>query len=134
MRCVLDTNIFISALLLPDSKPGKALRLARQTGPLLLSFDLLAELYQVLTKPRFQRYVDDEDVHAFLASLAREGEWVEVDVQLTVCRDAKDNKVLELAVSGRATHIVTGDSDLLTLHPFSGIQIMTPNSFLELAS
>lgn len=45
----------------------------------------------------------------------------------------RHHKFLELAVSGRATHIVTGDSDLLALHPFQGIQILPPHSFLELS-
>jgi predicted nucleic acid-binding protein len=50
---------------------------------------------------------------------------------VTDCRDPKDNKFLELAVSGRATHIVTGDPDLLTLHPFRGVAIMTAQAFLS---
>lgn len=53
---------------------------------------------------------------------------------VTECRDPRDNKFLELAVSGRATHIVTGDSDLLALHPFRGIIVVSPSSFLALAS
>ena len=134
MRCIVDTNVFVSALLLPGSKPDQALRLARHTGTLLISFDLLAELYEVLTRPIFRPYLDDEDVHAFLAALARESQWVEVDIRLTVCRDTKDNKLLELALSGRATHLVTGDSDLLALNPFRGIRIVTPDSFLRLLS
>jgi hypothetical protein len=49
----------------------------------------------------------------------------------TACRDPKDDKFLSLAVSGLATHIVTGDADLLALHPFQGIQILTPGALLE---
>jgi len=55
-------------------------------------------------------------------------------VQITACRDPKDDKFLELAVAGRATHIVTGDSDLLALNSFQSIQILPPQSFLELSS
>jgi predicted nucleic acid-binding protein len=46
------------------------------------------------------------------------------------CRDAKDDKFLELAVNGEAQFIVTGDADLLGLHPFRGVQILTPAAFL----
>jgi hypothetical protein len=53
----------------------------------------------------------------------------EPTVTITACRDEKDNKFLELAVSAEATHI---DDDLLTLHPFQGIAIITPAAFLEL--
>ena len=133
MRCVFDTNILVSALLL-DSKPRQALDLALAKGKILLSFAVLAELYEVLSKKHFRRYVDDEDIRSFLAALTRETEWVDVDVRITACRDPKDDKFLELAVVGGATHIVTGDSDLLTLNPFRGIDILTPKGFLELSS
>ena len=133
MRCVFDTNVFVSASLLPDSKPRKALDLALQKGKVLLSFAALAELYEVLSRKQFRRYVDEEDVRIFLAALTREAQWVDVDVRITACRDPKDDKFLELAVSGRATHIVTGDTDLLALNPFQGIQILPPHSFLELS-
>lgn len=130
MRCVFDTNVLVSALLLPDSKPRHALELAVQKGRVLLSFATLAEIYEVLGRKKFLRYIDEEDIRRFLAVLTREAEWVEVDVRITACRDPKDDKFLELAVSGRATHIVTGDSDLLALNPFQGIEILPPHRFL----
>jgi len=128
---VFDTNVLVSALLLPDSKPRQALDLALREGKILLSFAALAELYEVLSRKQFRRYVDEQDIRSFLAALTREAQWVGVDVQITACRDPKDNKFLELAVSGHATHIVTGDSDLFALNPFQGIQILPPQSFLE---
>jgi putative PIN family toxin of toxin-antitoxin system len=131
LRCVLDTNVLISALLLPDSKPRRALDLVLRSGALLVSLPLLSELHQVLSRSRFHRYVDEEDAHDFVAALAREAEWVEIAVEIDACRDAKDNKILELAASGSATHIVTGDSDLLALNPFRGISIVPPQMFLQ---
>ncbi len=134
MRCVFDTNVLVSVLLLPDSKPRQALDLALRKGNVLLSFGVLVELYEVLSRKRFRRYVDEEDIRIFLAALTREAQWVDVDVQVAACRDPKDDKFLELAVSGHATHIVTGDSDLLALNPFRGIQILAPHAFLELVA
>ena len=58
-------------------------------------------------------------------------EWVEIDVRINDCRDPSDNKFLELAVSGRATHIITGDGDLLGLDPFQGKPVLTPGEFLR---
>jgi putative PIN family toxin of toxin-antitoxin system len=55
---------------------------------------------------------------------------VEVEVRIAVCRDPKDDKFLELAVSGQATHIVTGDTDLLALNPYQGIEILSPHRFM----
>jgi putative PIN family toxin of toxin-antitoxin system len=121
-------------LLLPDSKPRQALDLALRKGKVLLSSAVLAELYEVLTRKQFRRYIDEEDIRIFLAALTSEAQWVDVNVQITACRDPKDDKFLELAVAGRATHIVTGDSDLLALNSFQSIQILPPQSFLELSS
>jgi putative PIN family toxin of toxin-antitoxin system len=133
LHCVFDTNVLISALLLPESKPRHALDLALSKGRVLLSFVALAELYEVLNRKRFRRYVDERDIRSFLAALTREMQWVDVDVQITACRDPKDNKFLELAVSGNGTHVISGDADLLALHPFQGIEILTPHRFLELS-
>jgi len=107
--------------------------LALSKGKVLLSFAALAELYEVLNRKKFRRYVDERDIRSFLAALTREMQWVDVDVQITACRDPKDKKFLELAMSGNGTHVISGDADLLALHPFQGIEILTPHRFLELS-
>ncbi len=132
MRCVLDTNVLISALLLPSSKPRRVLDTVSRHGKVLLCFELLAELYSVLKRKQFRKYVDEEDIRSFLAALTREAEWVELTTRIKVCRDPKDDKLLELATSGAANYLITGDSDLLALHPFQGILILSPEPFLRL--
>jgi putative PIN family toxin of toxin-antitoxin system len=132
LRCIFDTNVLVSALLLPDSKPRHALDVALREGKVLISFATLAELNEVLSRKRFRSYVDEEDVRSFLAALTREAEWVDVEIQIQACRDPKDDKFLELAVSGQGTHIVTGDTDLLALNPFQGIEILPPHLLLEI--
>jgi len=131
LRFVFDTNVLVSAALLPSSKPRQALDLALKQGKLLISFGVLAELCEVLSRKQFRRYIDEEDVRTFVAVLTREADLVDVDVRITACRDPKDDKFLELAVSGRANCIVSGDSDLLVPSPFQGIPIMTPQALLE---
>ena len=131
---MFDTNVLVSALLLPKSKPRSSFDRALRNGRLLISVAVLAEAYEVLSRKRFSRYINEEDARNFIAALTREAELVDVKVKISASRDPKDDKLLELAVSGRATHIVTGDSDLLTLDPFQGIRILTPSSFLELPS
>jgi uncharacterized protein len=132
LRCVFDTNVLVSALLLPDSKPRQALDLALQKGKVLVSFTVLAEIYEVLSRKQFRRYIDEEDVRNFLAALTRETEYVDVVETITACRDPKDDKFLELAVSGHADYVVSGDSDLLALNPFRGVVITPPHTFLKL--
>jgi putative PIN family toxin of toxin-antitoxin system len=67
----------------------------------------------------------------FLAVLLRGARLVEVTVHVVECRDPRDNKFLELAISGNAECIVSGDQDLLVLHPFRGISIVKPRDFLD---
>lgn len=134
MRCVFDTNVLVSALLLPDSKPRKALDLAFAKGKVLLSFPTLAELNAVLTRRQFRRYLDEDDLRDFLAAFTRAVEWTDIDISLSACRDPNDNKFLELAISGTASHIISGDSDLLILNPFQNVQILSPRDFIAFAS
>ncbi|QNI32510.1 putative toxin-antitoxin system toxin component, PIN family [Alloacidobacterium dinghuense] len=131
MRCVFDTNVFVSALLSPESKPRLAVDMAHVQGEILLSSETLRELYDVLSRQRFRRYIDAQDIPRLLAALTHEAQWIDNLSPISVCRDPKDNKFLSLAVTGRATHIITGDADLLVLHPFRGIPILTPSQFLE---
>ncbi len=133
MRCVFDTNVLVSALLLPDSKPRKSLDLALNKGKVLISFATLAELSEVLGRRQFHRYFGEEDIRIFVAALTRRAQWTDITVTIKACRDPRDDIFLELAVSGRADYIVSGDSDLLALNPFQGVAILPPHSFLELS-
>ena len=130
LRTVVDSGVIVSAILLPRSAPRRAFDLASAQGRLLLSEATIAELDEVFRRPRFDKYVSEARRLEFLAVLVREGELVDVTDVMSVCRDPKDNKFLELAYSGKASHIVTGDADLLALHPFRGIAIVDPQSFL----
>ena len=129
-RTVLDTNVAISAVLLPQSTPRRAFDHVLEYGTSLISIATVAELNDVLRRPHFNRYLGQEERMEFLATLVRASELVEVTAVVNVCRDPKDNKFLELAVSGTATHIISGDDDLLSLHPFRGVAILTPQEFV----
>jgi putative PIN family toxin of toxin-antitoxin system len=122
----------VSALLLQDSISRQSFDRAVDHGTILLSFPVLAELNEVLGRKVFRKYFDEDDARHFLAALVRVAEWVEVSTNITACRDPEDDKFLELAVDGRATHLVTGDEDLLALNPFQGVRILTPDDFLSL--
>jgi putative PIN family toxin of toxin-antitoxin system len=131
-RVILDTNVLMSRLLLPESVAARAVRRVLDRVVPLVSEATLGELADTLSKPRFDRYVSIEDRRRFFELFARVAEWVAVTSTLRVCRDARDNKFLELAVDGEATLLVTGDKDLLALAPFRSTQILTPAELLEL--
>jgi len=131
VRCVFDTSAAVSALLFEQSVPGRAFYAVLDRGQILLSQATFAELSRVLGRKKFDRYVAREDRERFLAMLLREATLVEITEAVRACRDAKDDMFLELAVCGGASCLVTGDQDLLVLHPFRGIPILTPAQFLD---
>ncbi len=130
LRVVVDTGVAVSAVLLPRSVPRQAFDLAAARGRLLVTVATTAELNEVFRRPKFNKYIAEDQRLEFLAALVRVAEEVKVTEVITDCRDPKDNKILEAAASGRATHIITGDDDLLALNPFRGIAIVTPQEFL----
>jgi uncharacterized protein len=129
---VFDTNVIVSAILSSDSVPRKAFNFAFNNGIILLSNSVWNELKEVLKRPKFAKYISDEKRNRFLWELFNQGKFIDIVEEIKECRDEKDNKFLELAVSGKADFIITGDNDLLVLNLFRNIQIITSKSFLEL--
>ncbi len=129
-KIVIDTNVIISAILFNNSPPGKAVKLANQLGQILLSDVIFQEMQKTITRKKFDRYLSLDSRRQILSKLLLDSELVEITETITICRDPKDNKFLEVAVSGEADLIITGDQDLLVLNPFRGIDIITVNEFL----
>ena len=130
-RFVLDTNIIISSVLWPNSKPNLAFKKAQQLGIIIVSSSTWQELETVLFRPKFNRYITLEERESFLLDLSQTVEFIlEISFVTDICRDPKDNKYLELAVNGQAECIVTGDQDLLILQHFQSINIVSVNDFL----
>ena len=130
-RFVFDTNVIVSAVLFDNSVPSQAFIRALNHGSILISGSLIRELDDVLNRDKFDRYVSREERDGFLESLIRESDLIEITESVQVCRDPKDDRILELAISGNAELIITGDADLLVLNPFRGVQILTPAEFLK---
>ena len=84
----------------------------------------------MLRRAKFDRYLSREDRDRFLEALTRESELVDISATVKACRDPEDDRILELAVSGRADFVITGDADLLAMDPFRGTRIVTPADFL----
>jgi uncharacterized protein len=130
LQVIVDTNVLVSALLFPNSVPDVAVQRVLRRDRLLMSEALLQEIRAVVLRPKFRKYVRLQAAHRFLLRIARSTQMIAPTTSIEICRDPKDNMLLELAVDGKADYIVTGDSDLLTLHPFQGIAIVTPEQFL----
>jgi putative PIN family toxin of toxin-antitoxin system len=100
-------------------------------GEVLFSLEILEELNDVLGRERFNRYVTTEEREEFLETLVERTVLIEIVDNVRECRDPKDDKVLELALSGEAQYIISGDKDLLVLHPFRGVLVITVEEFLR---
>ncbi|NET72440.1 MAG: putative toxin-antitoxin system toxin component, PIN family [Sphaerospermopsis sp. SIO1G2] len=129
---VLDTNIFVSALLFKNSQPRQVLDKARNQGNILMSEAIWEEIIEVLGRPKFEKYVTAIERELFLDWLAESLHFIEISEIIVACRDAKDDKFLELAFNGNAELIVSGDKDLLILNPFQEIAIVTVREFLDM--
>ncbi|MFZ4683451.1 MAG: putative toxin-antitoxin system toxin component, PIN family [Terrimicrobiaceae bacterium] len=132
-RWVVDTNTLISHLLLPESIPTQAVRKALDLGDLLVSDATLEELTRVLARPKFEKYLPANERREFFNLLSRVARRIEIRRPVAACRDVRDDKFLEVAINGKANAIISGDLDLLALHPFLGIPILTPRQFLDRA-
>jgi putative PIN family toxin of toxin-antitoxin system len=130
LRVVVGTNAWVRRLLLPGSVPALAARKAVDEADVLVSGETLDELIQVLSRPKFDRYVTIAERQDFIRLLGRIAEMIPVIHAVRACRDPRDDKFLALCVNGKADVIITGDEDLLALHPFRGIAIRTPSDFL----
>jgi len=130
-RIIVDTNVVISAFLKPESFPRRALDAVLADHIFLISSDTTVELVHNLLDVRFDRYVSRETRIHFLRLLPTFGFNVSTTTTIATCRDPKDTSFLNLRLTGRADSIVTGDADLLVLHPFRGVNIVTPRAFLE---
>ncbi|HCM38322.1 MAG: hypothetical protein UV61_C0022G0008 [Candidatus Gottesmanbacteria bacterium GW2011_GWB1_43_11] len=130
MKCVvLDTNILVSAIVY-GGKPQYILNLVVEKKiQAVTSYILLAELLEALSK-KFPLSTGDLDLveiqikQNFIITTPRS--------TLKVVRDDTDNKVLEAAIEGNCTYIITGDRDLLDLVSYKNIKILTASEFLQI--
>ena len=128
---VLDTNTLISAFLLSEnSTAAKAYYKAKSLGTITMTDDTFNEFSDVFVRSKFDKYLSLTQRLAIIADLKPLVNFVTVTEIVRVCRDPADDKYLELALSADALCIVTGDKDLLVLHPFKNISILTPSDFL----
>ena len=127
-RVVFDTNVWISFLI---GKQLQRLRplLARQAVTVVVAEELLAELAEVVQRPKLARYFNPEKARDLIQYLRLSGHMVRIASEVNICRDAKDNFLLALAQDAQANFLVTGAQDLLVLGDFGQTRIITPAAF-----
>lgn len=133
LRVIIDTNVFVSALI------GKSKTIAHLYEPFLdveftplLSFEMMQELVGIIRRPKLKKYLKVEDIKHFEKLIKTDTIPVITSQKVDICRDAKDNMILECAASSKPKpdFIVTGDKDLLVLKTFQKVPIVTPKEFI----
>ncbi|MBK8664984.1 MAG: putative toxin-antitoxin system toxin component, PIN family [Burkholderiales bacterium] len=129
-RVVLDTNVLISAALLPSSVPARLLHHLLVHSRLVFSAATFAELETRLWKPKFDRYITLAARRSLLAELSAVAEWVKPRSTTRHSRDPDDDAFIHAAIEGRASWLVSGDDDLLVLVQVGDVEIMRPGQAL----
>lgn len=132
-RIILDTNLWISFLLTKSlSKIDRFFQDERLV--LLFSQELLDEFLEVAERPKFRKYFLIAELQNLLLRIKDKAEFVKVTSSVELCRDPKDNFLLSLAKDGRATHLITGDKDLLVLEKIGETKIISIAGYFEASS
>lgn len=131
VRIIIDTNVWISFLI------GKRLSGIKQhltDGRIkIVTTDLLlTEIREVTGRKKLRKYFAPKNVDELLRLLELIAEKVNITPTHTICRDPKDNFLLDLIDSSKADYLITGDADLLEHNPFLTAQIISPSEFEEL--
>lgn len=123
-RIILDTNLWISFLISKKfSKIDKLIEVKKIT--LVFSDELIEEFIDVVSQPKFQNYFTNSDIERVLECFDQFGEMTKVTSDIKLCRDEKDNFLLNLSVDSKADYLVTGDKDLLVLEKIEKTKITT---------
>ena len=128
LKCVVDTNVLRSAPL-TKGVPFRIVENLIKNNALIFSKVTISELSSRITQPKFDKYVSADDREAYVNNLILSADLVIIDNLIQGCRDRDDDKFLETAVKGDAQFIISGDQDLLTMHRFEGIDIVTVQVF-----
>jgi len=128
---VIDTNTLISAFLFKYSNPRKAFDRVTEIGKIAVDIETYNEFKDVLLRPKFNTYISPESKLLVLKEFKELIVFSEISESIQVCRDPKDNKFLELAIAANASCIITGDKDLLVLHPFRNVPILNAVDFID---
>lgn len=142
VKAVIDTNIWVSALVAPLGTAAKLIDLWKKGKfKLLISEQQTSELYEVLSRSHFSiKYrLDEKKVEDLIASIAEKAERILFEKSLiNCCRDQDDNVIIETAIRGKAKYLVTGDKDMTDDNAVSaflsryGVTVISLSKFLSL--
>lgn len=129
-RIVIDTNLWISFLISKKATPIEFLLLS-QNFKVLFSKRLFEEFVTVSSREKFRNYFPVEDILNLSQLLYKYTYFITIATHTTLCRDDKDDFLLDLAIDGKADYLITGDKDLLILKQIENTKILTYANFIS---
>jgi len=129
-KIILDTNLWISFLITNNFHRLDTL-IENNNVTLIFSNELIEEFIDVVSRPKFKKYFSKKDIVKILEYFDQFGELIKVKSNLQICRDKKDNFLLNLSVDSNANYLITGDSDLLILKNIKKTKIITIADFMK---
>ena len=129
IRLVIDTNLWISAFISPSFRKRLLSICKLSSIVILIDEELLDEVVEVASRPKFSKYVTKETIEILVDAINQRSELISIISDINLCRDKKDNFLLNLSKDGKADFLITGDKDLLVLNPFETTQILTLTDF-----
>lgn len=128
-RVIIDTNLWVSFLLTSDYTKLDTI-FADRLITLIFSQELLDEFVEVSQRAKFRKYFSISDLQGLILKVRERAEFIQVKSVVSACRDTKDNFLLALAKDSKATHLITGDKDLLDLKTFGKTRLVTITEYL----
>ncbi|HET8859006.1 putative toxin-antitoxin system toxin component, PIN family [Marivirga sp.] len=129
-RVIIDTNLWISFLI---SNKLNELDSLIDSGAITLIFsnELIEEFLEVTSRPKFKKYFKKNDIDALLNQIQNHGQLIKVKSNMNICRDEKDDFLLNLSIDSKADYLITGDNDLLILGKIKRTNIISWSDFLS---
>lgn len=129
-KVILDTNLWISFLITKNFTQIDKLIESKKIR-LVFSGELIEEFLVVVNRPKFKRYFSQDEIEKILDYFDQFGELVTVKSDVQICRDEKDNFLLNLAIDSKADYLITGDVDLLVLEIIENTHILSFTDFIK---
>lgn len=133
-QVVIDTNVLLSAALAPRSIPATLVDCLVAHHCLVFSPVTFAELETRIWKPKFDRYLSIERRNSLLRELRIVAQWIHIPpsvCELSFSRDKDDDAFIQVAMAANVKRLISGDNDLLCLHPLGTLHIISPRLALE---
>ena len=129
-KIILDTNLWISFLISKKFNQIDKL-IENKEITIIFSDELIEEFINVVSRPKFKKYFSKKDIEKVLEYFDQFGELINVKSNIQICRDEKDNFLLNLSVDSGSDYLISGDKDLLVLEKIEETKIMTFADFIE---